>query len=231
MTFEVAPIAHLSDLRQVYDQLIAPNFPAHELSSFADIAEGFATGHLDLMVARQDGELAGSAIASWFESTDIMLLAYLAVSSRVRGGGVGGRLLRASLDTWQERFRPQLIIGEVEDPRANPAHPQFGDPKRRWAFYRRHGARLIDANFTMPRLFAEAPDAPMLLISLGGSRHAAAASAPIAAQHDGDLAAFFTSYIAGSAEPRSSDGTLRPQMRALLESLPAATLQPCPTFQ
>lgn len=230
MTFDVAPIADLSEVRQVYDQLIAPNFPAHELSSFDDIAAGFTSGHVDLMVARQDGELAGSAIASWFESTDILLLTYLAVSARTRGGGVGSRLLSAALQGWQARFSPQLIIGEVEDPRANAPHPQFGDPRRRWEFYRRQGALLIDADFTMPRLSPTAVDTPMLLISLAGSRHDAAARGPIPAQQNGDLAAFFSSYIAESAEERSERGALRPQMRALLNSLPSAQIRPFPTF-
>ncbi|MDO5726970.1 MAG: GNAT family N-acetyltransferase [Bowdeniella nasicola] len=228
MNFHLTTPTRPQELATIYRQLLEPSFPAHELSPFDEIVTAWQTGQMDIQVARCGDLDLGVAIASWFETSDIVLLTWLAVSDRARGTGIGSTLLPRAIAHWERVLQPQLIIGEVEDPRRAAFHPHFGDPSRRWAFYRRAGALLIDVDFTMPRIYPDAPDTPMLLISLGGSRHRNLTHQPQPADPTGALTTFFRHYIASSAEGNLTP--LRPQMQALLTSLPAATLRRAPEF-
>ncbi|WP_110673591.1 GNAT family N-acetyltransferase, partial [Streptomyces tateyamensis] len=133
-------------LDAVYRELLLPSFSLDELSTLEELSQVVAAGQTLVWVTTDaDGRLLGTAIGEWEPGPRVVLLAWLAVRPGLRGGGIGGPLLRAALDAWQAAYDPCLILTEIAD----PAHPHggdeaHGDPAARLRFYRRLGARALD---------------------------------------------------------------------------------------
>nr|WP_255672820.1 GNAT family N-acetyltransferase [Glycomyces amatae] len=155
-------------LDEVYRDLLAPFFPPHELDSREDIAAGVTAGTTEVLVAEDErGRRLGAAVGDWDEDVRVQLLSYLAVDPAHRSGGVGGRLLAAVVERWAEQYRPCAIVAEIEHPAEAAANPEWGDPKRRFDFYGRRGARVLDLPYFQPALRDGAERVwGMLLISL-----------------------------------------------------------------
>jgi len=138
-------------LGQVYREVLVPAFPAEELESESDVAETLEAGLGSLLVAVDDaGRPAGAAFGRWSAASRVQLLAYLAVKPGTRGHGLGGRLLRDAVEAWRERYDPCAIVAEVESPDAPAVHEDYGDPRRRLAFYEAAGARVLDLPYFQP---------------------------------------------------------------------------------
>lgn len=105
--------------------------------------------HLEL---RRDEKGGVAAFLAWWELDDFCFVEHLAVSSGIRGGGLGGRLLD---DFLQEH--PRVIL-EVEPPESDIA-------RRRIGFYERHGFFLNRYPYEQPPLRKECGYFPLLLMS------------------------------------------------------------------
>lgn len=138
-------------LAQVYRELLVPAFPANEIESEQSITEALEQGKGSLFIALDDGgEPAAAAFGRWSAEARVQMLSYLAVATGTRGHGLGGRVLRAAVEVWSERYDPCLIVAEIEAPNAPMVHEDYGDPRRRLAFYEAAGARGLDLPYFQP---------------------------------------------------------------------------------
>jgi len=101
--------------------------------------------------ASRDDDLVGFAIIVPNVAHDVHLLEYLAVDANARNNGIGGTLLQnvvAAIRAWQSAIG---LLFEVEpDDEGDDAERNLH--ARRIEFYRRHGARVIQAaiNYRVP---------------------------------------------------------------------------------
>lgn len=122
--------------------------------------------------------LAGGApvavmLASWHVGHQVLLLAYLAVASSVRGRGLGARLVGEVLPRWAAEAGGALVLAEVDDPARWPSDAGHGDPVARLRFYGRLGARLVPLRYVQPALRPGSGRVDgMLLLRLDGGTEA-----------------------------------------------------------
>ncbi|GAA2263204.1 hypothetical protein GCM10009853_015440 [Glycomyces scopariae] len=193
-------------LDAVYSGLLAPSFPPDQLDTLADLREGMESGRARVLAAVDpDGRPLGTAIAEWYEEAGIVLLAYLAVDASRRSQGIGGRLLEAALEDWTDRFRPVMVVAEIERPSSTVRRPEWGDPGRRYAFYGRHGARALDLPYFQPALRPDSErEHGMLLIALAIDPSVREPGGVAAAPVRRFLEAYFTATE--GAVPRDEEG-------------------------
>ncbi|WP_405457974.1 GNAT family N-acetyltransferase [Streptomyces sp. NBC_00101] len=150
----------------VYDELLVPNFPDHELLTPASLRAGLKAGVLWISAVVRDGRPDGIAIAEWSPRSRVLLLAYMAVRRDLRSSGIG-RTLMAEIHTgWQDRVHPLLTLAEVEHPAAHTPDGEHGDQSARLRFYARHGARVLDVPYFQPSLRPGAPRVPGMVLVL-----------------------------------------------------------------
>jgi GNAT superfamily N-acetyltransferase len=140
-------------IEDFYRQILVPSFPAEELVSLDEVKE-IADGHDgSIWLAEEaDGTILAGAIAEWDDSVRVLLLGYLAVRPGIRGGGIGGPLYLTALDAWRQKFKPCLILAEIEDPEAHSGSEDHGDPAARLRFYTNRGSRILDIPYFQPAL-------------------------------------------------------------------------------
>jgi GNAT superfamily N-acetyltransferase len=137
-------------VRVVYRELLEPAFPACELDGEDELVAHMASG-LQWMSAVVDGHRPlAVAVAEWFPSSRVLLLAYLAVREERRSTGIGSLLLSQSCTRWRARARPALMLTELEHPALHQPGTHRGDPADRLRFYARHGARGLDLPYFQP---------------------------------------------------------------------------------
>ena len=200
-------------------ELLEQAFGPEELGDPADLTSQLQTGQFQVFSAWEGARPLGAAIA-WPATSEVTLLSWLAVSPRTRGHGVGTKLFRQAISALESSINPLLILGEIEDPTSHSASEEHGDPKRRWAFYQRLGAKHLDFPFVMPRLSADVPvGEDMWLLRFGGRAH------PNIDAANGRLAGlglarplekFLKTYLADSGETVNADGKYRPAVEKML---------------
>lgn len=153
-------------LDAVYEELLVPAFPAHELMTREEMRGGLESGLLWVSAVVREGRPDGAAVAEWSPESGVLLLAYLAVRRGLRSSGIGGALMGEVRGGWQERVRPLLTLVEIEHPAAHTADADRGDPAARLRFYARHGARALDVPYFQPRLRPGAPRVPGMLLAV-----------------------------------------------------------------
>ena len=134
-------------LRAIYHD----SFPVHERADFAFLVDSIAAGERWFFTATRGDELFGFAIIVPYVARDVHLLEYLAVARQARSAGIGGVLLKHSVDAPRANGSIAGILLEVE-------HDDDGDADeralraRRIAFYERNGARLVEGvpNYRVP---------------------------------------------------------------------------------
>jgi GNAT superfamily N-acetyltransferase len=142
-----------SVIEALYQQILVPSFPPAELVSLDEVQEIADREDASIWLAEDaEGTVLGGAIAEWDASVRVLLLSYLAVRPGVRGGGIGGALYLAALESWRQRFKPCLIIAEVEDPAVHTGSEDHGDPAARLRFYVNRGSRILDFPYFQPAL-------------------------------------------------------------------------------
>lgn len=142
-------------LRRAYYDILAPSFPDTELITAEEFIAFGAAGDVEVLVARDGVELQGVIVGERHGGG--VLVDWLAVASTTRGGGVGGALLSAGFEFWLGQEGVQIVLGEVERPDLFSAHPQYGDPARRFAFYERRGATVLDLPYYQPPMAEDKP--------------------------------------------------------------------------
>lgn len=201
--------------------LLEVSFGPEELGDPGDLIEQLAGEDLQVFSAWDGSQPLGAAIG-WLATTEITMLSWLAVSPLTRGHGVGSELFQRAISQWESRYNPLLILGEVENPHQHVASEQYGDPRRRWAFYQRLGAKHLDFPFEMPRL---SPDVPvgegMWLVSFAGRAHGAidTQTGELSGLGVGSaLREFLDTYLKDSAEIRDANGKFRPPVERMLDA-------------
>lgn len=241
MTVVLAAPRSFSQFERIIDEILVPTFPAEELGDKGWLLDSFNDGLFHVCAAWdiEDGATPapptaptplpsttvlpdtarplGAAIASAsHDAPGVMLLDWFAMTPASRGRGIGSTLFTYAMSTWQDAFNPQVIIGEVEDPKHHAATESGGDPVARIRFYRRHGAMPINVPFAMPRL---APDVEtydhMMLLALAGR-----ALTDPSDRFGADLASFLNEYVRRSGEEKP----YRAQIARMLYEAPNATI-------
>jgi GNAT superfamily N-acetyltransferase len=141
-------------IEALYQQVLVPSFPPDELVSLDEVQEIADREDASIWLAEDDAEgtILGGAVAEWDASVRVLLLSYLAVRPGVRGRGIGGHLYLAALESWRQRFKPCLVIAEVEDPAVHTGSEDHGDPAARLQFYVDRGSRILDFPYFQPAL-------------------------------------------------------------------------------
>lgn len=160
---EIEPDSPLLD--SVYDELLVPAFPAHELVTAAELRQILAAGLGWVSAVVRDGRPDGAAVAEWSPDSGVLLLSYLAVRQNVRSAGIGGALMAEIRTGWQDRVHPLLTLAELEHPAAHTPDPARGDPSARLRFYARHGVRALAVPYFQPSLRPGAPRVPGMLLA------------------------------------------------------------------
>ncbi|MFG1805714.1 N-acetyltransferase [Streptomyces sp. NPDC049040] len=153
-------------LDAVYDELLAPTFPAYELMTLAEVRAGMEAGFLWISAVIRDGRPEGAAVAEWSSHSGVLLLSYMAVRKDLRSSGVGGTLMAEIHTGWQERVHPLLTLAEIEHPAGHTPDPAYGDPTARLRFYARHGTRALDVPYFQPSLRTGAPRVPGVILGV-----------------------------------------------------------------
>jgi GNAT superfamily N-acetyltransferase len=136
-----------------YHQILEPSFPADELIDLDELQEIADRDSASVWLAEdEDGTILGGAVGEWDESARVVLLGYLAVRLGSRGGGIGGPLYLAALESWRERFKPCLVLAEIDDPAVRSGSDDYGDPAARLRFYRKRGSKILDFPYFQPAL-------------------------------------------------------------------------------
>ena len=182
-------------LDAVYTDVLEPAFPPAELSTVDVLRESVAGGDTS-MVAFVDmaGAPRAAAVGDWAPDTGVALLSYLAVRQDERGTGLGGRLLEHVVQTWRQRWRPCLILAEIEHPAAHAGNDEFGDPWARIRFYGRHDVRPLAVPYFQPPIRRGAPRVYGLTLSVVALADECRGSVPDTV--DGDrVARWLTGYL------------------------------------
>lgn len=166
MTIRIEPIDDAHELARIHAEILEPSFPDTELVTVADFVAGSTTGAFDVLAARtlDDGAVLGVIVGERHGAG--VLVDWLAVAPTTRGGGVGRALLTAGVERWLADGGALLVLGEVERPDLFAAHPQYGDPARRLAFYERLGAAVLDMPYYQPPIRDGAPRLRGLMLTV-----------------------------------------------------------------
>jgi hypothetical protein len=118
-----------------------------------------------LIVATHEQTVLGFAAVFAPPDEAFALLEYLAVDERFRGGGVGGGLFRAAVETLAGEGRGGPLLLEVEAPVGDDATGRAQQERRR-AFYRRLGCRQVAGlDYLLPLRTASTAPPPMHLFA------------------------------------------------------------------
>lgn len=192
-----------AELADVYERILAPSFPQAELVLLEELQRSVASGATEVLALGED-RIAAVAIGDRAEAAT--LLSYLAVDPGHRAGGLGGALLDAAVRRWTSGPEAaRIVLIEVERPDRHAAHPVHGDPVRRLAFYRRHGARALDAPYFQPELQRGAGRAHnMLLLATGIHPDDSAGDRLVRTRPVVELMEGYFAATEGTARPRDS---------------------------
>ncbi|WP_328719124.1 GNAT family N-acetyltransferase [Streptomyces sp. NBC_00247] len=181
----------------IYDEILHGAFIPDELIS-CDRLRAILRDGLGVLTAVVDGEgrPLAAAVGEWDPGSRVLLLSYVAVRRESRSGGLGRLLMDEVRGAWQQRFRPEMTLAEIEHPAAHSGDEERGDAAARVRFYERLGARALDLPYFQPALRPGAERVyGMLLIALpplpgGGGPDGPVDSAPVRA--------FLTAYFVES---------------------------------
>jgi GNAT superfamily N-acetyltransferase len=200
----------------LYRDILLPAFPPDELITPGHLREGVRSGAMEASVAVDaQGRILGGLVGDWLPSYRVVLLSYLAVAAEARGTGVGTALLSRAVEEWRAKYRPCLILAEVEDPDHHAGSAAYGDPAARLRFYARQGARALDLPYFQPALSAEQSrvyGVLLLALHVDPELNGAGGADTVAPQ---PLRAFLTGYLEGAEGGIADDAPTAALWRAL----------------
>jgi GNAT superfamily N-acetyltransferase len=144
-------------IKTIYRELLAKSFGPNELDAEKTLLDGLAKdGSYEAWgLCVLDGETPlGCVLGYPDESSGVLLIGYLVVNPRLRGEGIGSRLIGEVQKRWFNRPEYPLVLSEVEDPRHH-AVVMGGDPVKRVALYARQGMQVVVGPYFQPKLEGE----------------------------------------------------------------------------
>lgn len=162
----IHPVTDAALLARLHTDILEPSFPRTELVSSDEFVEAGASGALDVLAARDGDDHLGVIVGE--RHGDAVLVDWLAVGGARRGGGTGSALIAAGLTRWLAWPGVRLVLAEIERPDLFEAHPRYGDPARRLAFYDRLGTTLLDLPYYQPPMADGLPRVRNLLLTVVG---------------------------------------------------------------
>jgi len=160
----ITPTRDPDVLGRVYDEVLRPSFPDSELAGRAEFVAAGRAGILDVLVAEGPGGLEGAIVGE--QHGGAVLVTWLAVAAAGRSGGTGSALIAAGRARWLTRPGVRILLAEVERPDVHDAHPRYGDPARRLAFYERRGTAVLDIPYFQPAVAEGLPRVHGLLLTV-----------------------------------------------------------------
>ncbi|MGC5168842.1 GNAT family N-acetyltransferase [Luteimicrobium sp. DT211] len=175
-----------AEVLALHRDVLAPSFPPAELVDAEELWRDVELGSLEALGTLEEsgGEprLVSGVVGAWFPDERVLLVLYLAIAPGHRGGGVGGALLSAALDTWSASHDPLAVVAEVEHPDHHAASEAHGDPTARVRFYARHGGKALALPYFQPGVGPGAPRVPaLMLVVLRADDRSALPAAPLRA--------------------------------------------------
>ena len=168
-TSTIRPVSDAAALARLYTEILEPSFPPTELVPHDDFVAGAAAGAFDVLAAADDDGYLGAIVGERFG--DGYLVDWLAVSGTRRGGGTGAALVAAGTSRWLAEPGIVAILAEIERPDLFEAHPRYGDPARRLAFYDRLGTSVLDLPYYQPPIGDGLPRVRNLLLAVLAARN------------------------------------------------------------
>lgn len=160
--FEVHPVTGTA-VSVLHRKHLSRDFPRNELKPLSMLEALIARGINSVWAVEQEGELAAYYVLARVPGQKAVLLDYFAVEPRLRGSGVGTRVLRWLAAKLREG---EYLLIESEWPPSAPSPEERAVRERRLAFYVRCGAqwsgvcaRLFGVDFALLTLGAQ-PKAP-----------------------------------------------------------------------
>lgn len=127
MTLEKMKKEEWKQVREIYLEA----FPKVERKPLSWIRRSCKSGKMEIYVAKDAGQIAGFAISIPYR--DMVMVDYLAVSSKVRSRGTGSQILQGICQLYQ----PKRVYLLIEDPTVAAENAE--QRKRRKAFYLKNG--------------------------------------------------------------------------------------------
>ena len=167
----IESVTDAGSLARLYSEILEPSFPPTELIGRDDFVGAAASGELDVLAARDGDDHLGAIVGE--RHGGAFLVGWLAVGGARRGGGTGSALIAAGIARWLAQPGVVLVLAEVERPDVFVAHPRYGDPARRLAFYERLGTTLLDLPYYQAPIGEGLPPVRNLLLTVLAARNPA----------------------------------------------------------
>lgn len=216
----ISTVTDAALLARLYAEILEPSFPPTELVTRDEFVEAGASGELDVLAAVEGDDCLGVIVGE--RHGDGVLIDWLAVGGVRRGGGTGSALIAAGLARWLAWPGVRLVLAEVERPDLFEAHPRYGDPARRLAFYDRLGTRLLDLPYYQPPMADGLPRVRNLLLTVAG----AANPAPPPRLLDPDEVAAVRAVLVGTLGPPDAGDAETARVYAALDDPAGLRLLP-----
>jgi len=127
------------ELKELYET----SFPDIERVPYEELIGLLGSMNIDFTAFYEGEKLIGFWVVNRLKRLNYGL--FLAVSEKLRGKGIGQKLLTLMIDTYTEEKKP--LLGEVESPSQLDA-PNLEIRKRRYAFYMRNKAKDTGRTYT-----------------------------------------------------------------------------------
>lgn len=134
----------IKEFEELYHKIMPQDFTEAEAKSFDDFKRLDDRGLLASLVLEDQGQLMAYLVISESLNTNAQLIEYLAVSRKVRGQGVGSKLMSQYLDSVTQR-----VYLESEDPMSACNEADQRIRERRLNFYQRLGFKASDFLVTL----------------------------------------------------------------------------------
>jgi GNAT superfamily N-acetyltransferase len=133
------------EVRQ-FCEIYEASFLPEERDDTAVVLAGVLGGGRDCYLAVAGGQVLGLAVVLPLAEYPVAFLEYLAVAPEARNAGIGGSILTRLREDLAEAAQPGTdgIIFEVDRPEDADGSGERELRRRRIAFYRRHGAVMVD---------------------------------------------------------------------------------------
>lgn len=153
---------HPTELEVIYDTLLVPSFRDEQMESLEEILAGVRAKTIYVIALKDEKHgYVAVTVNYWYAKDQTLLLAYLAVSPKMRGKGLGTSLVFDSKAYLEIELKPALILCEANDPDFDTVSENYGDPVRRLSFYKDMGARIVDVPY-----FQASYDYPVAMVNM-----------------------------------------------------------------